>query len=76
LSQLVSEANGCVETIPHPVVQNPTTVALVSTRAAPSSRPGSTSFDRDGFDSICSLALADRLNQLQGGRVAAQLGQF
>ena len=72
LSQLVSGASGCVETTgqlnggsDH---RFPIVVVLVSTRAAPTSRPGSTSFERDGLDSICSLALADRLNRLREGQ--------
>ena len=76
----MSEASGCVETTGQsngrPGHRSPTVVVLVSTRAVPSSRLSSTSFERDGFDSICSPALADRLNQLQDGRVAARLGQF
>ena len=62
---------------PAPGSQNLTTVTLVSTRSARwRSRIGLTSFERDGLDSICSLALVDRLNQFQGGRVAARLNQL
>ena len=67
MSQLVSGASGCVETTGQlngrPGYRFPIAVALVSTRAAPTSRPGSTSFERDGFDSGCSYVAA-RLNQL------------
>jgi len=71
LSQLVSGASGCVETTGQPTggpgYRFPVVVVLVSTRSARwRSRIGSTSFERDGFDSGCSYVAA-RLNQLWEG---------
>ncbi|AFN45440.1 hypothetical protein HMPREF9154_2765 [Arachnia propionica F0230a] len=64
----MSEASGCVETTGQsngrPGYRFPIAVVLVSTRSARwRSRIGSTSFERDGFDSGCSFVAA-RLNQL------------